>query len=172
MLFVRPFLSLAAAPQLHWLANCPQTSRIASERDLFENAEPASLLTSVADHRQIRCRQVAMLGGVLTHAVLFCRVLSIFLHAVHCGIGDHAGNPNRMTDMIAELDGVALDLPSAAFRRSKIVLIGVLGLLKAAGERPRFLMSGFCCVLRRSQSGSARKHEQRKKCHRDLKFHS
>ncbi len=35
-----------------------------------------------------------MLGGVLTHAVLSCRVLSIFLYAVHCGIGDHAGNLN------------------------------------------------------------------------------
>src|SRR3979490_1982253 len=84
-----------------------------------------------------------MLGGVLTHAVLFCRVLSIFLHAVHCGIGDHAGNPNRMTDMIAELDGVALDLPSAAFRRSKIVLIGVLALLKAAESVRVFLWVVF-----------------------------
>ncbi len=33
-----------------------------------------------------------------------------------------------MTDMIAELDAVALDLPSAAFRRSKLVLIGVVAL--------------------------------------------
>src|ERR1700676_1959451 len=78
----------------------------------------ALLLASVADHRQIRYRQVTILGGVLTHAVLFCLGLSVFLHAVHFGIGDHAGNRNRMTNMIAELEGVALDLPSPTFRRS------------------------------------------------------
>jgi len=112
-----------------------------------------------------------MLGRVLTHAVLFCLGLRIFLHAVHFGIGDHARNRNPMTDMIAELEAVALDLPSAAFRSCKLVLIGVVALLKAARERSCFLMGGLCCVLRRSQSGSTRKHEQRKKCHRDLDFH-
>jgi hypothetical protein len=77
-----------------------------------------------------------------------------------------------MTNVIAELKAIALDLPSATFRRSKVVLIGVLALLKAARERPYFLMGGFCCVLCRSQSDSTDKRTQRKKCHRDLEFHS
>jgi hypothetical protein len=111
-----------------------------------------------------------MLGGVLIHAVLFCLGLGVFLHAVHFGIRDHAGNRDCMTNVIAELEAVALDLPSAAFRRTKVVLIGVFSFLKAAREGPYFLMCGFCCVLRRSQSGSARKQEQRKKCQRDLNF--
>ena len=101
-----------------------------------------------------------MLGGVLAHAVLFCLALHVFLHAVHCGIGHRAGNRNRMADMIAELDGIAADLPGAAFRRSELVLISAIARLKAASERPHFLVGGFCLALRRSQSGSARNHEQ------------
>jgi hypothetical protein len=112
-----------------------------------------------------------MLGGVLIDTVLFRLGLRVFFRAVQCSVGDYAGNRNCMTDMIAELEAVALDLPSAAFRRSKLVFIGVVALLKAARERPRFLMGSFCFVLRRSQSGNAVKHEQRKKCHRDLDFH-
>src|SRR5712691_8523186 len=111
-----------------------------------------------------------MLGGVLIYAALSCLGLHVFLHPVHCGIGDHAGNRNRMTDMLAELDSVAPDLPGAALRRSELVLIGAIARLKAARERPRLLMGGFF-ALRRSQSGSISKHEQRKKCHRDLDFH-
>jgi len=110
-----------------------------------------------------------MLSGVFIHTVLFRLGLRVFLHAVHFGIRDHAGNRNFMTDMIAELEGVAVELPSAAFRRSKLVLIGGVARLKAARERPRFLMGSF--GLCRSQSGSARKQEQGKKCHRDLHFH-
>jgi hypothetical protein len=53
-------------------------------------------------------------------------------------MGDHAGNRNRMTDVLAELDAVALDFPSAVFRRSKFVLISVVALLQAASERPCF----------------------------------
>ena len=75
-----------------------------------------------------------------------------------------------MTDMVAEFEAVAFDLPSAAFRRGKPILIGVIALLKAAGERPCFLMGGFCCVLRRNQSGSSGKHRQWKKCHSDSHF--
>lgn len=85
-----------------------------------------------------------MLGGVLIHAVLFRLGLRVFFRAVQCGVGDYAGNRNCMTDMIAELEGVALDLPSAAFRRSQLVLIGGVALLQAARERPRFLMGRFC----------------------------
>jgi len=110
-----------------------------------------------------------MLGGVLIHTVLFGLGLRVFLHAVHLGIGDHAGNRYFMTYMIAELEGVAVELPSAAFCRSKLVLIGRVARLKAARERPRFLMGSF--GLCRSQSGRARKHEQRKKYYRDLNFH-
>src|ERR1700682_1779457 len=105
-----------------------------------------------------------MLGGVLFHAVFFCLGLGVFLHAVHFGIRDHAGNRDCMTNVVAELKAVALDLPSAAFRRSEVVLFGIFALLKAAREHPYFLMSGFCCVLRRSQSGSTDKRTQRKKC--------
>jgi len=112
-----------------------------------------------------------MLGGVLTHAVLFCLGLNVFLHAVHFGVGNYAGNRNRMTNMIAEREGVALYVPRTTFRRSNLVLIGVVALLKAARECPRFLMRGFCCVLSRSHPYSARKHEQRKKYHRNLDFH-
>jgi hypothetical protein len=31
--------------------------------------------------------------------------------------------------------------------RGKTVFIGILAFLKTAGERPRFLVGGFCCVL-------------------------
>jgi hypothetical protein len=55
-----------------------------------------------------------------------------------------------MTDMLAEVEGVGFDLPSAAFRRSEPVLIGIVALLKAAPERPCFLMVVFvvsCAVI-------------------------
>src|ERR1700686_373370 len=77
-----------------------------------------------------------------------------------------------MTYVISELDGVAFDLPGAAFRRSKLVLGGVVALLKAASESPCFLVGSFCCVLCRGQCGSTRKYEQRKTRHRDFDFHS
>lgn len=111
-----------------------------------------------------------MLGGTLSHTVLFGLALHVFFHAMHCGIRDHAGDRDRMTDMLAQLDGIAGDLPSAAFRRSELVLIGRIARLKAARDRPHFLVGGFCFVLR-SQSSSARNHKQRKKCHCDLEFH-
>src|ERR1700688_2761503 len=77
-----------------------------------------------------------------------------------------------MTYMISELDGVAFDLPGAAFRRSKLVLGGIVALLKAASKSSCFLVGGFCCVLCSGQCGSTRKHEQRKQRHRDFDFHS
>ena len=112
-----------------------------------------------------------MLGRVLIDAVLLRLGLRVFFHAVSCGVGDYAGYRDGMGDMISELDGVALDLPGGAFRRRKLVFIGVVAFLKAASERPRFLMGGFCRVLRSGQSGSARKHEQCNNCHRYLEFH-
>jgi hypothetical protein len=65
-----------------------------------------------------------------------------------------------MPDMFIEFDAVAFDLPGTPALRGKIVLIGILALLKTASERPRFLVGGFCCVLCRSQSGHTGKHEQ------------
>ena len=98
-----------------------------------------------------------MLCRVLIDAVLLRLGLRVFFHAVRCGVGDYAGYRDGMRDMISELDGVTLDFPGGAFRRRKLVLIGVVALLKAASERPCFLMGGFCRVLRGSQSGSAGK---------------
>src|ERR1700730_6294111 len=100
----------------------------------------------------MRRGHVTVLGGTFIHAVLSLRRFCIFFHPVHFGVGHHTGNRHCMTDMLAEIEGVALDLPSAAFRRSKLVLIGV-HLFKATPERPYFLMSGFRCVLCRSRSG-------------------
>src|SRR5580692_7607731 len=113
-----------------------------------------------------------MLGGVFIHAVFFRLSLRVFLHAMHCGVCDYAGNRDGMTYMFSERDGVTLDLPSAAFRRSEFVLVGVVALLKAASERPRFLVGRFCCVLCSGHRGNAGKHEQREKRHGDLDFHS
>ena len=50
-----------------------------------------------------------MLGGVLIHAVLFCLGLGVFLHAVHFGIRDHAGNRDCMTNVIAELEAAGTE---------------------------------------------------------------
>src|ERR1700730_2232016 len=75
-----------------------------------------------------------------------------------------------MTYMISELDGVAFDLPSAAFRRGNLVLVGVVALLKAASKSACFLVRSLCCVLCSGQCGSTRK--QRKKRHRGFDFHS
>src|ERR1700680_199073 len=85
----------------------------------------ALLLATLANHRQSRYSHAAMLGGVLAYAVLLCFCLRILFHSVHCRVGNDAGNRNRMAHMIAELYGVACDLPSRAFRRSKLELIGV-----------------------------------------------
>jgi hypothetical protein len=56
-----------------------------------------------------------MFHRVLTHIVLSRLGLSVLLLAENGGIGDHARDRNRMTGTITELEGVALDLPVAAF---------------------------------------------------------
>jgi hypothetical protein len=94
-----------------------------------------------------------MFGGVLIHAVLFRLGLRIFFRAVQRGVGDYAGYRDGMSDMISELDGIALDLPSGAFCGSKLVLIGIVAFLKATRERARFLVCSFCCVLRSGYYG-------------------
>jgi len=99
------------------------------------------LLAGVTDHGQIRDRHMTTLGGVFIHTVLFHLFLRVFLHPVRCGIRHYACNLNRMPDMFVEFDAVALDLPSAAALRDKIVLTGILAFLKTARERPRFLVS-------------------------------
>lgn len=111
-----------------------------------------------------------MFSGILIHAVLFRLGLRVFLHTVHFGIRDRAGNRNRMADMSTQLVAVALELPSAALRRGKSVLVGVVAFLQAARERPCLIMGGACCILRLRQAGCAGKQEQRKRCHRDLHF--
>jgi len=112
-----------------------------------------------------------MFGGFLIHIVFFCLGLHIFLRAVHFRIRNHAGDRDCMADVIAQLVAVALEFPSAALRRSKSVLVGVVAFLQAARERPCFIVSGTGCVLRRGPASCASKQEQRKKCHRDLYFH-
>jgi hypothetical protein len=76
-----------------------------------------------------------------------------------------------MPDVFVEFDAVALDLPVTAVLRGKIVLIGILAFLKTARERPCFLVGGLCCVLCRSQSDRARKHEQRNNSRHDFEIH-
>jgi hypothetical protein len=49
-----------------------------------------------------------MLGRVLVHSVVLRLALRIFLHTMHRGIGDHAGDRNRMTDMIGEFESSSL----------------------------------------------------------------
>jgi len=139
------------------------------EMIMFPGVCAVLLLASVTDHGQIRDRHMTVLGGVFIHAVLFHFSLHVFFHPVLGGIRYYADNLDRMADMFAEFDGVALDLPGAAALRGKVVLIGILAFLKTAGERPRFLVGGFCCV--RSQSGRARKHEQRNNPRHDLEIH-
>jgi hypothetical protein len=133
--------------------------------------QPALLFAAFADHLHICDCHVTMFGGILIHAMLFCFGLRIFFHAVHFRIRNQASNRNRMTDVIAELVAVALELPSAALRRGESVLVGVVAFLQAARERPCFIMGGACCVLRRCQAGCTGKQEQRKRCHRDHHFH-
>jgi hypothetical protein len=65
---------------------------------------------------------MTMLGGVLIDAVLFRLFLRVFLHAVQCGVGDYAGKRDPVSDVVSELYGVALDLPSRAFGCWPIVL--------------------------------------------------
>src|SRR2546428_12227905 len=76
-----------------------------------------------------------------------------------------------MPDMFAEVDAVAFELPGAAVLRSEVVFIGILAFLKTAGERPCFLVRGFCCVVCRSQADGTRKHEQRNDPRHDLEIH-
>ena len=90
----------------------------------------------------MRHGHVTVLGRVLIDAVLLRLGLRVFFHAVRCGVRDYAGYRDGMRDVLSELDAVALDFPGGAFRRRKFVLIGVVALLKAAGEGPCFLMGG------------------------------
>jgi hypothetical protein len=76
-----------------------------------------------------------------------------------------------MTDVLAELDAVALDFPSAVFRRSKFVLISVVALLQAASERPCFLWVVFVVSCAAANPAVPANRKQRSKCHRHLHFH-
>jgi len=95
----------------------------------------------------MRDGHVTMLGGGLIHPVLFRLGLRVLFGAVQRRIGDYAGNRDGMRDVISKLDGVALNLPSAAFRCSQFVFIGIIAFFKAARESPRFLMCILCSVL-------------------------
>src|ERR1700686_1841145 len=136
------------------------------------SAVEALLLATLGDHAQVRHRHMSMFGRILVDSVFFCLRLGVFLHAMHFGMGHHAGNRNCMTDMIAEVDGIALDFPSRAFGGSELVLFGVIAFLQTALECACVFMSRFCCVLRPSQSGGASKQDQHKSCHPYLYFHS
>jgi hypothetical protein len=125
--------------------------------------QPALLFAAFADH-------VTMSGGILIHAMLFCFGLRIFFHAMHFRIRNQASNRNRMTDVIVELVAVALELPSAALRRGKSVLVGVVAFLQKPAS-VRVLLWVVLVVLRRCQAGCTGKQEQRKRCHRDHHFH-
>ena len=67
-----------------------------------------------------------MLCGFLIHAMLFCFFLGVFFHAVHLGIGNHAGNGHRMPDVRRQVNTVTLDFPGAAFAGGEVVFIGVI----------------------------------------------
>src|ERR1700692_3642206 len=86
---------------------------------------------------------------------------------MHFGMGDYASNSDGVTDMLAEIDAVTLDFPSAAFSGSELVLIGVIALLEAASECPCLVMGRFCCILRPSQSSGTGKEEpgNNRRCH-------
>ena len=67
------------------------------------SAVEALLLATLGDHAQVRHRHMSMFGRILVDSVFFCLRLGVFLHAMHFGMGHHAGNRNCMTDMIAEV---------------------------------------------------------------------
>jgi hypothetical protein len=148
-----------------------QARRVSIGGRVLENSISTLFRATVTDHLHVRHGHVTMLGRVLIDAVFLGLGLRVFFHAVCRGVRDYAGYRDGMRDMISELDGVALDLPSGTLRRRKFVLIGVVALLKAASERPSFLMGGFGRVLRGSQSNTG-KHDQPKKYYYGLQFHS
>ena len=136
-----------------------------------DNSRATLLFATIADHLQIRYLHVSMFGGNFIHIMFFGLGLDIFLRAMHFRIRNHAGDRDCVADVITQLVAVALEFPSAALRRSKSVLVGVIALLQAARERPCFIVSGTRCVLRRRPAGCDSQQEQRKKCHRELQFH-
>jgi hypothetical protein len=62
--------------------------------------------------------------------VLFGLVLRVFFRAVRSGIGNYADDCHSMPLVFIERDSVALDLPSGAFGRSKLVFIVIIALLR------------------------------------------
>jgi hypothetical protein len=59
---------------------------------------------------------MTMLGGVLVHPVLFRLFLRVFFHAVQCGVGDYAGDRDRVSHMISELCWFSLKWRDEVFR--------------------------------------------------------
>ena len=59
-------------------------------------------------------------------------------------MGDCACDRNRMPNVFAEFNAVALDLPSAPFLRCQQVFVGAVTVLKAACESPGAFVGGFC----------------------------
>jgi hypothetical protein len=118
----------------------------------------ALLLAAPTNHLQIRNGHVTVLGGFLVHTMLFCLFLCVFFHPVHFGMGDCACDRNRMPNVFAEFNAVALDLPSAPFLRCQQVFVGAVTVLKAACESP----GAFCrrVVLRSRQYRSAGDYNQ------------
>src|ERR1700719_2114604 len=114
---------------------------------------------------------MSMFGGSFIHIMFFGLGLRIFLRAMHFRIRNHAGDRDRVTDVITQLVAIAREFPSAALRRSKSVLVGVVAFLQAARERPCFIVSGAGCVLRHRPASCASNQEQRKKCNRNLHCH-
>ncbi len=112
-----------------------------------------------------------MFGGIFIHTMFFGLGLRIFLRAMQFRIRNHAGDRDCVSDVITQPVAVALEFPSAALRRSKPLLVGVIAFLQATRERPCFVVSGTGCVLRRRPASCASEQEQRKKCHRDIHFH-
>jgi len=95
-------------------------------------------LAAIADHAEACHLEVAMLGGILVHAMLFHFILGLLFGLMHVGMAHFAGHGYSVTPVRRKPDGLAVELPGAAIFGGQLVLVSALSLSQTASQRPDF----------------------------------
>lgn len=103
---------------------------------------------------------MAVLGGILVDAVLSRLGLGVFLCPMQGGVVDGAGNGNRVSDVLREIDAIALHFPGAAVFRGYLILVPILlqAARDGAGILVRFLLGLTGLRPSGGEQQGARKH--------------
>jgi len=95
-------------------------------------------LAAIADHIEFCHSEMAMLGCILVHAMLFHLILDLLFGLMHVGIAHLAGHGYGMTPVRRKLNALAVELPGAAIFGGQLVLVSALGLRQTACQGADF----------------------------------